>query len=239
MYSAPEIERNWSLFLDLDGTLIDIVRSPNEIYMPEGLLDTLIRLRNALEGALAIVSGRPLHEIDRLLGPHKFSAGAEHGAVIRYPTGEVDRAKALKPPESWMEIIRERIREWPGASVEQKDYSIAIHYRLAPDAEDMVRDLARSVVGDDNKADLSVTTGKKVFEIRPKGVTKGRAVKLLTDAEPFRGRMPVFVGDDVTDEDGMRMARELGGIGLHVADAFGGEPALVRAWLKRAADLFE
>jgi trehalose 6-phosphate phosphatase len=141
----------------------------------------------------------------------------------------------MRPPTEWADELRQATRGWSGILVEEKTYSIAIHYRLAPHHEDAVRRVALSLV-DTASARFEVLGLKRAFEVRPKGASKARAVDVLMELEPFRGRQPVFVGDDVTDEDGMASAVRLGGVGLNVDAAFGGKTLAVRDWLKRAAD---
>jgi len=235
MLKAPEIERHWALFLDLDGTLLDIASAPDKVIIPPGLVDALARVGAALNGALAIVSGRRLADIERMLSPLKVPVAAEHGAVVRLPSGVVDSVSPVhRPPPQWAVQLREATRDWDGILVEEKTYSIAIHYRLAPHRMNAVKQLATSLVRSDLQ--FEVLAAKKAFEVRPKGVTKGRAVQMLVETEPFRSRQPVFVGDDVTDEDGMEVAARLGGFGLNVGAVFGGKPPAVRDWLNRAAD---
>ena len=235
MLKAPEIERHWALFLDLDGTLIDIAPAPDKVVTPPALTDALVRLRKALDGSVAVVSGRRLGEIDRLLSPVQLPVAAEHGAIIRMPSGALDQmAPALRPPREWAEHLRQETRGWNGILVEEKTYSIAIHYRLAPQYEDAVHRIALSLVHSAPKG-FELLALKRAFEVRPKGASKARAVNVLMEQEPFRGRQPVFVGDDVTDEDGMASAVGLGGLGLTVDAAFGGKTVAVRDWLERAA----
>lgn len=236
MLRAPEVERHWALFLDLDGTLLDIAAAPNKVAIPSRLTDALARVGAALSGALAVVSGRRLDEVDRLLNPLRLPVAAEHGALIRLPSGALDRIPATRrPPREWITQLRQATRGWSGILVEEKTYSVALHYRLAPHRKRAVRQLAMSLVrAAPNRFEL--LAAKEAFEVRPKGITKGRAVELLMNEEPFRARQPVFVGDDVTDEDGMEVAIRLGGLGLNVGAVFEGQPLAVRDWLKRAAD---
>jgi trehalose 6-phosphate phosphatase len=236
MLRAPEVERHWALFLDLDGTLLDIAAAPDKVVIPARLIDALARLSVALDGALAVVSGRRLANIDRLLSPLRLTVAAEHGAVIRLPSTRIDSLSARRrPPQAWIKQLRQAVVGWDGVLVEEKTYSVALHYRLAPHRSGAVRKLAMSLVrAAPNRFEL--LTAKQAFEVRPKGITKARAVEVLMEQAPFRGRQPVFVGDDVTDEDGIKIAHQLGGLGLNVDSAFGGQPRAVRDWLKRAAD---
>lgn len=231
---APEIKPHWALFLDLDGTLLDIAASPEDVVTPSQLPEALERVGAALGGALAVVSGRSLGEVDHLLKPLRIPVAAEHGALIRLPSGALDRApETLGPPRDLIVQLRDATRDWSGVLVEEKTYSVAVHFRLAPEREDEVKQLVMSLADCDR---FELLTAKKAFEVRPKGITKGRAVRILMADMPFRGRQPVFVGDDVTDEDGMEVARQLGGFGLRVGSVFQDKPAAVRDWLKRAAD---
>ena len=140
-----------------------------------------------------------------------------------------------RPPRAWVKQLRQAVSGWDGVLIEEKTYSVALHYRLAPHRGGAVRKLAVSLVRTAPHR-FEVLAAKRAVEIRPKGITKGRAVEVLMERHPFRGRQPVFVGDDVTDEDGMEIAHRLGGLGLNVDAAFGGQPRAVRDWLKRAAD---
>jgi trehalose 6-phosphate phosphatase len=236
MLRAPEVERHWALFLDLDGTLLDIAATPDKVVTPERLTDALVRVQRALDGALAVVSGRSLADVDRLLSPVTFPAGAEHGAVIRLPSGGLNRVPASqRPPVHWARQLAEATRDWTGIIIEEKQYAIAIHYRLAPEREAAAYSLVQSLVNTASES-FELLAARKAFEIHPKGITKGHAVSQLMSTEPFRGRQPVFVGDDITDQYGMDVATRLGGMGLNVAAAFGGQPSAVREWLRRAAE---
>jgi trehalose 6-phosphate phosphatase len=189
----------------------------------------------ALGGALAIVSGRMLNEIDNLLAPLRLPGAGEHGGVIRLPDGrreEVDVAV----PQTWTDALIEAGGERPGVLIERKMHSVVAHYRRAPKYEEFFSRLCRSLVAG-READFEVLAGKMAFEIRPRTLTKARAVRRLMKVEPFCGRMPVFIGDDVTDEDGFRAAEALGGEGLDVFLRFGGRPAEVRRWLKAVASV--
>jgi len=236
MLRAPEIERHWALFLDLDGTLLDIAAAPDEVVIPFQLTDALARVGAALDGALAVVSGRSLGEVDRLLNPLRLPVAAEHGALIRLPSGALEKVpETRRPPRLWGEQLRDATSGWSGILIEEKTYSVAVHYRLAAHRKSAVRQLAMSLVRTAPER-FELLAAKDAFEIRPKGITKAHAVAMLMNQEPFCARQPVFVGDDVTDEDGMEVAVRLGGLGLNVGAVFEGQPLAVRDWLKRAAD---
>jgi trehalose 6-phosphate phosphatase len=231
--APPEPKADWALFLDLDGTLLDIAATPDRVVVPPDLVRDLAAASVALGGALAIVSGRMLSEIDALLAPLRLPSAGEHGGVIRLPDGARDEADA-RVPQEWIERLIEAGGAAPGVLIERKTRSVVAHYRRAPKYEDHFRGLCRALVAG-REAEFEVLAGKMAFEIRPRALNKARPVRCLMQLEPFLGRMPVFVGDDVTDEDGFRAAEALGGEGLDVFLRFGGRPANVRRWLKAVA----
>lgn len=225
-----------ALFLDLDGTLIDIAPRHDEVWVAPELPTVLTRLRNALGGALAIVSGRPLHDIVTLIPIPGICVAAEHGARVRLPDGTLEAYQADLPGRAgWIAAIKDALPRWPGAFLEEKTIGLVIHYRQAPshgaEIEAFMRALIAPAAG---RAEL--LPALMAFEIRPAGVGKGHAVDRLMKLAPFAGRIPVFIGDDVTDEEGMAAAVAHGGVGLHVARNFGGAAANVRAWLAEMAD---
>jgi trehalose 6-phosphate phosphatase len=231
----PKPARDWALFLDLDGTLLDIAATPDSVTVPEDLVADLDAAARALGGALAIVSGRDLDEIDRLLHPLRLPGAGEHGAVIRLPDGVRDEI-ALRVPEDWMQALYQLQGRCPGVTMESKPHDVVAHFRNAPAHESTVRKVAAGLVARDPHA-FELLDAKMAVEIRPREVTKARAVHCLMEIAPFRGRIPVFVGDDATDHDGFGAALERGGIALDVALCFAGEPEEVRAWLKRVAGI--
>jgi trehalose 6-phosphate phosphatase len=225
--------QRWALFLDIDGTLIDIAPRPQDVVVPTDLPDLLQAASDRLGGALALVSGRALDVIDQLAAPLHLPAAAEHGAIIRLADGTVQTCVARGVPRSWREHLRAETKDWSGVLVGEKQASVAVHYRLAPEREKEVRALVMRIVAEDPA--FEVLPARMAFEIRPRGADKGTAIRRFLETAPFRDRVPVFVGDDVTDEDGFAVAREAGGLGLHVARDFGDETANVRRWLKTVA----
>lgn len=233
--ALPMPERNWALFLDLDGTLFDIAATPASVVVPPDLVSDLQGAARALNGAVAIVSGRALADIDRLLDPLRLACGSEHGALIRLPDGTEDNVGTPVPP-SWVEAFKKLQESCPGLLTEVKPHNVVAHFRGAPGyAADVVR-LAHELIARDPE-NFELVEAKMAVEIRRRAVTKARAVHCLMEQSPFKGRVPVFVGDDVTDEDGFEAARRHGGLALHVASSFGGRPQAVRDWLKLVADL--
>jgi len=235
--TPPELDRMSALFLDLDGTLLEIAATPELVVVPPGLPALLSHLHHLLEGALAIVTGRPLAVVDGLLAPFTASAAGEHGVSLRYEDGTLEEiAAGLAVPEAWRASLAVAAVRWPGVLFEPKPHGCAIHYRLAPEHGDEVWRLARALVAE-NHPQFQLIPAREAVEIGPRAASKGHAVERLMAHAPFAGRRPIFIGDDFTDEAGMNAARAFGGHGLRVAEFFGGDPAAVRAWLKRGADL--
>jgi trehalose 6-phosphate phosphatase len=233
--SPPPPMRDWALFLDLDGTLLDFASTPDSVVVPDELVKDLALAQKSLGGALAIVSGRGLADIDRLLTPLHLPAGGEHAAIVRLPNGFFDQVEQ-KVPDEWKHKLRELAATHPGVLAETKHHNVVAHYRNGPSHETAVRQTVSALVAKDPE-NFELLEAKMAFEIRPRLVNKGRAVHTLMNVEPFAGRVPVFIGDDLTDHDGFAAAIELGGIALDVGLTFAGRPCDVRAWLKRFANL--
>ena len=231
--SAPQPQPDWAMFFDLDGTLLDIAPGPDDVVTPASLVPALAAARDWLGGALAIVSGRTVEKIDEFLAPLKFPCAGEHGAVLRMADGTIRRAgNECVVPDSWKQAMRRVVQNWDGVIVDDKAFSIALHYRAVPERGEDVRRLVENIVAANSK-DFEVLPAQMAYEIRHRSLNKGTAVRSFMAEPVFHGRRPVFVGDDVTDEDGFRAATELGGLGLHVKHAFSGEPTNVRRWLER------
>lgn len=219
----------WTVFLDIDGTLLDIAATPQSVVVPAGLLRDLARLREGLGGALAFVSGRSLDDIDRLFAPLVLPAAAEHGAIVRLPDGQIEEVDVVVP-SAWRASLARLAIEYPGVLVEEKRHSIAVHFRQAPNAEYASRAAVDTLVAGAPDR-FHVLPARMAFEIRGRRVSKEAAVRRLMNTIPFSGRRPIYIGDDVTDEPAIEAAQDLGGLGLHVDRNFDGEPARVRAWI--------
>jgi trehalose 6-phosphate phosphatase len=222
-----------ALFLDIDGTLIDLAPHPDAVVIPADLTALLQAVSQRLGGALALISGRALDMIDRLVQPLVLPAAGEHGALLRLADGRLEAGITRSVPARWREHLKAEVSDWPGIVIDEKLASIAVHYRQAPEREDAVRALVHRIAAEDSE--FEVLPARMAFEIRPRGADKGTALRRFLQTPPFHGRRPVFVGDDVTDEDGILAARAAGGLGLHVARDFAGQPANVRRWLKTFA----
>ncbi len=232
---SPPLPANAALLLDLDGTLLDIAPTPTSVVVPPELPGLLRRLGARLGGALALVSGRTIAEIDALLPEAPFAVAGEHGCAIRFaPGAAVEREALPEMPAFWAVEAEALARAHRGALMERKAHGLVLHYRQAPEAgEALYAGLVALLAGAGEE--FAILPGKMIWEVKPRGVDKGSAVARLMARPPFAGRLPVFVGDDVTDEDGFRAARALGGWGLEVAECFG-DAAGVRAWLSAQAE---
>jgi trehalose 6-phosphate phosphatase len=228
----PPVART-ALLLDLDGTLLDMAPTPDAVLVPPGLLATLHGLRTRLGDALAVITGRPVETIDALLGDAPFAVAGEHGGAIRAAPGQgLERPDLPAPPPAWLAVADRLAGSHKGVLLEPKARGFAMHFRGAPAAGPALHDALAALLA--GAAGFELLAGHLMWEVRPRGVNKGTAVARLMAGAPFRGRLPLFIGDDVTDEDGIAEASALGGIGLRVPEAFG-DAAGVRAWLAEAA----
>jgi trehalose 6-phosphate phosphatase len=230
--TLPPIERA-ALLLDLDGTLLDIAPTPDAVVVPAELPGVLYELREMFGDAVAVVTGRPVETIDRLLGDAVFAVAGEHGGAVRHaPGAALERAVLPAPPASVIEGAKRLVAGHPGALYEPKARGFALHYRAVPEAGQALREGVAALIA--SEATFELLQGHMIWEVRPRGVHKGTAVAVLMGRAPFAGRLPVFLGDDVTDEDGIDAAAAMGGAGLWVPDVFG-DAAGVRAWLNDIA----
>ncbi len=219
-----------ALFLDFDGTLVEIAPRPDAVQVPPGLPGLLMRLRAGLGGALAVVSGRPLRELDVFL-PVPLAMAGDHGAALRLaPDLPVEAPPLPAPPVAWRSMAQALAAAHPGALVEDKTHGFALHFRLAPQAGPSAEAMLTALVAG---SAFQLLPARMAWEVRPRGPSKGSAVRRLMQDAAFAGREPVFIGDDVTDEEGMEAARGLGGLGWQLQDAFG-TPAALRGWLAQA-----
>lgn len=231
----PQPSLDLALFLDFDGTLVELAEAPDRIVVPVDLPGLLAALHIRLNGALAIVSGRRLHDLKHFIDPAEVTMVAEHGAVIRQ-IGSTEAKSVPLWPTNWRRSLDHFARCWPGVEIEEKTFGVAIHFRGAPQAAKAVHDMAHTLASaSDGK--YEVIGAKMAYELRRPGINKGVAVRNLMLTPTFNGRVPVFIGDDVTDHDGFAAVAAAGGIALDVATAFDNKPALVREWLGSFAAL--
>jgi trehalose 6-phosphate phosphatase len=230
--SLPPFDRA-ALLLDLDGTLIDLAPAPDQVVVPPRLTETLHRLRDRLGGALAVVTGRPIAQVDALLGDAPHAIAGEHGGALRHaPDAAIERPNLPTPPAAWRDAAARIASAHPGALLEHKERGFVLHFRAAPEHGPSLRAAVEALTA--GAPGFLIMTAHMAWEVRPAGTDKGRAVRTLMERPPFAGRVPIFVGDDVTDEDAIAAARALGGAGFKVDTAFG-SPAGVRAWLDAVA----
>jgi trehalose 6-phosphate phosphatase len=229
----PAMDRA-ALLLDLDGTLLDIAPTPDAVVVPPALLSSLTNLRDRLGGALAVISGRPVEQVDALLQAIPTAVSGEHGGALRAGVGAaVQRPDLPAAPADWYAAAAEMVAAYPGALLECKARGFVVHYRLAARAGPALHDQLAALIAA-RSADFLLLRAHMAWEVRPAGTDKGTALRAIMALAPFAGRLPVFLGDDVTDQDAILVARALGGAGLFVPDVFG-DAAGVRAWLAAAA----
>ena len=223
-----------ALMLDMDGTLLDIAPTPESVVVEPGLPEALLAIREALGGALAFVTGRPVEQVDALFPGVPYAVAGEHGGTIRHrPGAALARIVLPDPPAEWAPAAARIVERHPGARLEQKQRGFVLHFRAAPQAGQPLREeLSRLVAPADGS--FQIMAAHMAWEVKPRGADKGTAVAALAGDAPFAGRRPIFIGDDVTDEDGMKVAREMDGAGFRVDEWFGTAGG-VRAWLKQSA----
>lgn len=241
--TLPAAAKNWALFLDIDGTILDLAPTPDAVVVPPGLLQVLENVSGALNGAAAFVSGRPIEWIDRLFRPLCWPTAGQHGAEIRLTKDDpVQSTVDVHDLNTMCARVAAIAASMPGVLVEEKTYSVAVHYRNMPERGVELHARLEELLRD-HKSDLQLLRGKMVFEIKAVSAWKERAVEIFMEVEPFRGRVPVVIGDDTTDEGAFRAARRRGGYAIQVgpgespvATGFVSNPTAVREWL---ADLPE
>jgi trehalose 6-phosphate phosphatase len=232
----------YALFLDCDGTLLDIAPTPSEVHVPDGLVELLVGLSKRLGGALAVLTGRRLAEIDVLLTPAKLIGAGVHGAEIRTAAGGPITRVASALPDMLVEQVVRRCQALPGIIAEPKGPGLAVHYRISPHLKDALEAELRGLLT--QYADgLVLCPGRKLFEIIPAGYSKGTALETFAALPEFVGRRPIMIGDDMGDIPAFAAARKLGGAGLRVAgEHFGDQdvelknPKRVIAWLTELAE---
>ncbi|MGO8865369.1 MAG: trehalose-phosphatase [Alphaproteobacteria bacterium] len=240
--TLPTPGKDWALFLDVDGTLLDIAARPDAVEVPGELCRSLKVLDTSLGHAVALVSGRSIANLDRIFAPLVLPAAGQHGAELRLSASSAIVASAPSPQ---LPAVSERLRRFasarPGVIVEDKGRSIAVHFRAADcDRGDLYRVARRAVR--ESGGELELLPAREALDVRPRSTNKGLAVERFMRSAPFLGRVPVFVGDDLTDEDGFRAANRFSGHAIRVGR--GGKslarwrlaaPAEVRQWLAEVA----
>jgi trehalose 6-phosphate phosphatase len=242
--TVPRLPADPGFFLDIDGTLLDIAERPQLVRIDDDLGHLLATLRDASGGAVALISGRSVAEIDRLFG-RNFCVAGQHGAERRDTAGKMHLHRV---PLAGLRKAHERLSlmaaEHPALVLEDKGMNLALHYRLAPELAATVQETLRGLV-EELGGDFELQSGKMVMEIKPSGKDKGTAIAEFLAEAPFRGRLPVFIGDDLTDEFGFELINQVGGCSVKVGEGSSAahwrlpNADAVRAWLKRFVERSE
>lgn len=236
----PSASLDWAYFLDVDGTLIDIAETPDAVYVDTALRDLIARLYRDSGGAMALVSGRAISDLEKLLGALRLPLAGQHGLERRDASGRLWMHAA--PPAAKCaikEALAPVLARHSGLLLEDKGLTLALHYRLAPHLASYAHRLMARLASEAN-AGLEVQRGKRVAEVKPAGIDKGTAVAEYLAESPFLGRCPVFIGDDLNDEHGFAEVNKLGGISIKVGKGKScarfrlSDVAAVRRWLEHA-----
>ncbi|HEX3603673.1 MAG TPA: trehalose-phosphatase [Steroidobacteraceae bacterium] len=240
--SPPPPALDWCLFLDVDGTLVDLTDTPSETTADLEIKSLLREIAERLGGAVALVSGRQIATLDQMFAPLTLPAAGLHGVERRRADGTIMGASFV---DSQLDRARTAlsalVAAHPGTLLEDKDRTIGLHFRMAPQFEQALRE-AVVAIAKPLGSNYHIQGGKMLFEIKPRGFSKATAIQAFMKEPPFSGRRPVFVGDDLTDQDGFGMVEAHGGISVGVGDRVQGQFYLadvnaVRGWLRQLADL--
>jgi trehalose 6-phosphate phosphatase len=236
----PAAHAAWAFFLDIDGTLLGFADTPAEVTVSSELKQTLERLHRAASGAVALISGRSIASVDALFAPLRFPIAGQHGLERRDSEGQARRyaeqSPRLAPIKECLEPLAAR---HAGLVLEEKGLTLAIHYRRAPHLASYLHRFVPSLI--DPADNLGVQAGKMVIEIKPAGRDKGSTIMDFMGEQPFHGRVPIFIGDDLTDEHGFEVVNARGGLsvkvgpGRTVAKWRFTDVHAVRDWLARCA----
>lgn len=211
--NLPHITPKTALFLDFDGTLVALAAQPELVQVPQGLTGTLAELHRQLNGALALVSGRRLLDLDGFLAPLLLPVAGEHGAQRRTADGLMISA----PPADLGQVLlaaQDLVARHPALKLERKNLALSLHYRQAPELEDLCLRVMHAAL--ERSQGLDLMQGKCVIDLKPSGFSKGTAIAFFMTEAPFAGRVPVFAGDDVTDEAGFDEVQRMGGYAIKV-----------------------
>ncbi len=238
--SPPSLSLAWGFFLDVDGTLIDIANTPDAARMDGALLALIAQLFRASGGAVALISGRALSDLEPRLGTLRLPLAGQHGLERRDAAGRLS-VRAVSPAAllAIKDALAPVLARHAGLLLEDKGLTLALHYRRAPHLAAYALRLMRRLAANAD-AGLEIQRGKCVAEIKPSGIDKGRAVAEYLTEPPFRGRRPVFIGDDITDEHGLAEVNRLDGISIKVGNGPScarfrlRDVAAVRRWLGAA-----
>lgn len=236
----PDDLKSIALLLDVDGTILDTAITPESVEVPGSLRSSLKELHAKTGGALALVSGRLIHNLDGLFAPLRLPAIGGHGAEMRLSVDDSAQPRhAAAIGGALRKLVAAAAASDPRVILEDKGSSLAVHYRMAPQMEETLKTEIAAIVACTAAEHLETLHGKFVIEIKPINFSKGEAVREMMKNPPFAHRMPVFVGDDTTDESVFEILPMLGGIGYSVERFIAGangtfdSPYEVRCWLAR------
>jgi trehalose 6-phosphate phosphatase len=240
----PPPALDWCLFLDVDGTLIELTDTPSQTSADAEIKSLLREVAERLGGAVALVSGRKIATLDQLFAPLVLPAAGLHGVERRKIDGSIQGASFIDSRlERARASLKALVEAHPGTLFEDKDRTIAVHFRTAPHFAEALRDAVIDIAKPLG-THYHIQSGKMLYEIKPRGFSKATAIQAFMKESPFRGRRPVFIGDDLTDRDGFRMAEEHGGLSIAVGDDVQGQYYLpdvtaVRGLLRQIAVLHD
>ena len=228
----------FGLFLDVDGTLIDIAPNPGAVVVPRTLIRDLETAEHRFEGALALVSGRTIEDLDHLFSPLRLKASGVHGAEFRFDShqGEYVTTSSVLPSEAWADLL-EKLERFPGTLAENKAFSFAVHYRSNPAIRPQLERALKLFVDAHRDLSLQILPGHFVFDLKRPHFNKGVAIERFLEKGVFKGRRPIFIGDDVTDQPGFDAVMARNGLAYSVSFHASGvtgtfrDPAAVRNWL--------
>ncbi len=216
MPPLPIPRDDWALFLDVDGTLVEIAETPEGVTPDRRLPGILSAVSQRLGGAVALISGRRIDTLDRFFAPLRLPAAGLHGLERRDAGGVLRRTPPLPAIRQAAEAARDFAQTHPGVLLEDKGATVALHFRQAPESGPAATAFAEALVA--SHAETILQKGKMVVEIRPAGEDKGSVIATFMTETPFRDRIPVFIGDDVTDEAGFTMVNRLKGHSIRIGD---------------------
>jgi trehalose 6-phosphate phosphatase len=222
-----------ALFLDVDGTLLEIKDRPEDVRADTGLIALLEQLLLLFDGAMALVSGRSIEDIDRIFNGVSFPAVGAHGAELRQSSTTADAPTPEPLPDRVLERLHDFIDRYDGLQLEQKQGGVSLHYRRAPELHKQCRSLVQQLMLELGP-NFRLIEGKMVFEIAPQQHNKGEAIRQLLEAPAFSGRQPVFIGDDVTDEDGFVVVNAMRGLSIRVGEE---KPTAARYMLNNVGEV--
>lgn len=212
--------RHWALFLDVDGTLLDLADHPANVTVSPEVLALIQQLRGHLDGAIALISGRELRSLDELFGIRELAAAGLHGVELRFGNGSLD-TRVQTVDTAALNLFRKRLKRLAeahnGLWLEDKGLGIAVHYRQAPELQQDVEHILTEVLAE-RSDEFQLQRGKMLAEIKSRRFDKGFAIREFMGSSPFSGRVPVFIGDDITDEDGFAVVNEMEGYSIKVGD---------------------